>query len=122
MSAYGIAHLRNPNPHPDILEYLERIQQTLDPFSGRFVIHGGTLEVLEGSWAGTIVVIEFPGMSEARSWYESPAYREILPLRTTHIDGDVILVDGVEPGHDSAKMAADMRRAQGEGRSRRLAG
>jgi uncharacterized protein (DUF1330 family) len=41
MSAYALAHLREIDPHPDILEYLEKIQATLDPFSGRFIVHGG---------------------------------------------------------------------------------
>ena len=39
-SAYGIAHLKNPNLHADVLEYLERIQATLDPFDGHFIVHG----------------------------------------------------------------------------------
>ncbi|MFD7026465.1 hypothetical protein ACFWAR_00275 [Streptomyces sp. NPDC059917] len=38
--AYGFAHLRSRRSHPDVLDYLERIQATLDPFGGRFVIHG----------------------------------------------------------------------------------
>jgi uncharacterized protein (DUF1330 family) len=109
--AYAIAHLRIVTLHPDVFEYMEEIQQTLDPFGGRFIVHGGELEAVEGSWPGAAVVIEFPGMAEARAWYQSSCYQEILPLRTTHIEGTAIIVDGVEPGHDSAKMAAEMRQA-----------
>jgi len=111
MPAYALAHLRDIDPHPDILEYLERIQATLDPFGGRFIVHGGTIAVLEGAWPGLLVIIEFPGMDQARSWYESPAYQAILPLRTKHIESNAILVDGVAPDHDSAEMAANMRAA-----------
>jgi uncharacterized protein (DUF1330 family) len=92
---------------------MERIQVTLDPFFGRFLVHGGDIDFREGAFRGTVVIIEFPSMLEARSWYESPAYQEILPLRTRHIEGDLILVQGVEPGHDSAKMAAELRAANG---------
>jgi uncharacterized protein (DUF1330 family) len=109
MPAYAVAHLRDPRPHPDIVEYLERIQATLDPFSGRFLVHGPRVEVREGTWPGTIVVIEFPGVAEARDWYESAPYQEILPLRTRHIDGDAIIVEGVEPGYDPAGPAEAMR-------------
>jgi uncharacterized protein (DUF1330 family) len=110
MTAYGIAFLRNPQPHhPEVLEYLERIQGTLDPYGGRFLVHGGKLDVVEGTGPGAVVVIEFPGPAEARAWYDSAPYQEILPLRTDNIDGDVLLVEGVEPGHDSAKMAALLR-------------
>jgi uncharacterized protein (DUF1330 family) len=111
MSAYALAHLCEIDPHPEILEYLEKIQSTLDPFSGRFIVHGGAIDVREGTWPGNLVIIEFPSMAEARSWYESPAYQQVLPLRTRHIAGDTILVEGVEPDHDSAKMAAELRAA-----------
>ncbi|MFF0309477.1 DUF1330 domain-containing protein [Streptosporangium sp. NPDC004379] len=99
MTAYAIAHLHRTEVGPEITEYLERIQDTLDPFSGRFVIHGPPAEVLEGTWPGALIAISFPGMAEARAWYDSPAYREILPLRTRNADGDTILIDGVPEGH-----------------------
>jgi uncharacterized protein (DUF1330 family) len=109
MPAFALAHLRTPNPHAEVLEYLERIQATLDPFAGRFLVHGAEVEVIEGSWPGTLVVIEFPSLEAARAWYDSPAYRRILPLRTRHIEGEAILVEGVGPDHDSAKLAAKLR-------------
>jgi uncharacterized protein (DUF1330 family) len=111
MTAYAIAHLYNPHAHSDIVEYLERIQGTLDPYGGRFLVHGATVEVVEGPWPGTIVIIGFPGMAEARAWYDSPGYQEILPLRTDNIDGITILVDGVGPGYDPSGLAVGMRAA-----------
>jgi uncharacterized protein (DUF1330 family) len=112
MNAYAIAHLRTPTANADVYEYLERIQSTLDPFGGRFLVHGPQVEVREGTWPGTIVIIEFPDPDAARAWYDSPAYQDILPLRTRNIDGDAILVEGVRDGHDPAKMAAAMRAAE----------
>jgi uncharacterized protein (DUF1330 family) len=109
MSAYALAHLHDPDPHPEVLDYIERIQATLDPFEGRFVVHGAEVEVLEGDWPGTIVIIEFPDVDRARAWYASPAYQEILHLRADHIDGDVILVRGVGPDYDPSATAAKMR-------------
>jgi len=109
MTAYALAHLRTPSTDDDVLEYLERIQATLEPFGGEFVVHGPEVEVIEGTWPGTLVIIAFPTREAARDWYDSPAYRAILPLRTTHIEGSAILFDGVRPGHDPAKMAAAIR-------------
>jgi hypothetical protein len=37
------------------------------------------------------------------------AYREIAPLRSRHIDGDIIMVDGVTADYDPATTAAAMR-------------
>lgn len=73
--AYGFAHLRSRRNHSDIIEYLERIQATLDPFAGRFVIHGPPADVLEGTWPGSMVLIEFPSLADARAWYDSPPTR-----------------------------------------------
>ena len=108
-TAYAIAHLRTPQINDDVLEYIERIQSTLDPFGGRFLVHGAEVEVREGPWPGTIVIIAFPDIEQARAWYESPAYQEILPLRTRHIEGEAIIVGGVPDGYDPVRTAAALR-------------
>ncbi|GAA4692401.1 DUF1330 domain-containing protein [Streptomyces youssoufiensis] len=113
MTAYGFAHLRSRRNHSDIIEYLERIQATLDPFAGRFVIHGPPAEVLEGTWPGSMVLIEFPSLADARAWYDSPAYQAILRLRTDHIEGDVLLVEGVGPDYDPTERARVLRAEAG---------
>ncbi|MFI6149296.1 DUF1330 domain-containing protein [Streptomyces sp. NPDC051109] len=113
MPAYGFAHLRSRRNHADVIEYLERIQATLDPFAGRFVIHGPPTEVVEGTWPGSMVLIEFPGLAEARAWYDSPAYRAILHLRTDHIEGDLLLIEGVGPNYDPAERARALRTEAG---------
>lgn len=75
------------------------IDATLEPYEGRFVIHGGAPEAVEGGWTGDLIVITFPTRQHARDWYESSAYRQLLPLRTQHSRAEVALVDGVEPDH-----------------------
>ncbi|MER7283264.1 DUF1330 domain-containing protein [Dactylosporangium sp. NPDC000244] len=112
MNGYALAHLHSQSSHDDVLEYLERIQGTLDPFGGRFLVHGPPVEVREGEWPGTVVIIEFPSLDAARSWYDSPAYQAIRHLRTDHIAGSAILFEGVRDGHDPAKMAAAIRAAR----------
>ena len=111
MSAYVIGHLREAAPHPEIAEYIERITATFEPYGGRFLVHGTQHEVKEGSWPGHVVVIGFPGITEARAWWDSPEYQEIAPLRSRHIDGDIILVDGVPADYDPASTARAMREA-----------
>ena len=110
MSAYAMAHLYDPAPHPEVVEYIEAIQDTLDPFGGRFLVHGPEVTVFEGEWPGTVVIIEFPDRDAAVRWYESPAYQAILPLRTKNIDGTALVVDGVPEGYDPRATAAVMRR------------
>ncbi|NUP41436.1 MAG: DUF1330 domain-containing protein [Streptomyces sp.] len=111
MTAYAIAHLQEAAPHPEIAEYIERVSGTFEPYGGRFLVHATQHEVKEGSWPGHVVVIGFPGITEARAWWDSPEYQEIVPLRSRHIDGDIILVDGVPADYDPASTARAMREA-----------
>ncbi|MEU9084101.1 DUF1330 domain-containing protein [Streptomyces sp. NPDC048357] len=113
MTAYAIAHIRPETMNEDVLEYIERIQSTMDPFEGRFLVHGKEVEVLEGPFPGTVVVIGFPDIERARAWYASPAYQAVLPLRTDHIAGEVILVEGVPADYDATKTAARLREEAG---------
>jgi len=99
MTAYGLGRLTNVRLGPGVVEYLRRIDATLAPFGGHFIIHGGEPERLEGDWQGALIVIAFPDMASARAWYASPAYQAILPLRTGNSDGDIILIEGVDADH-----------------------
>ncbi|MER6076604.1 DUF1330 domain-containing protein [Streptomyces sp. NPDC001817] len=56
-----------------------------------------------------MVLIEFPSLTEARAWYDSPACRDILRLRTDHIEGDLLLIEGVGPDYHPAGRAAKLR-------------
>ncbi|MGO1542413.1 MAG: DUF1330 domain-containing protein [Luteimonas sp.] len=99
MTAYAVAVIRETRLGDGISEYLHRIDETLAPWSGRFRIHGGPYEPVEGSWSGDLVVIEFPSMEQARGWYHSSAYQDIRALRTDNTEGDVLLVAGVADDH-----------------------
>ena len=98
-TGYAVAHLTSTSMGPEIAGYVSRIDATLEPFGGRFVIHGGPMDALEGDCRGDLVVIAFPDREHARAWYDSPAYRAILPLRTANAEGWVALVDGVGVRH-----------------------
>lgn len=100
MTTYAVAHLRNVRMGPDIVAYLERIDATLAPYGGRFIIHGGEKLTLEGgNLADDLIVIAFPHRRAATDWYGSESYRAILPLRLANAEGDVFLIDGVDEHH-----------------------
>lgn len=106
MPAYAVAHIRSISMGPDIVRYLEEIDSTLAPFGGRYLVHGSTPQPVEGVWSGDLVILEFPDLDRAREWYASAAYQRILPLRTNHSAGEVILVDGVAPEHRATDILA----------------
>ena len=104
MTAYAVAVIRETRFGPAIKEYLQRIDATLAPYSGRYRVHGGPYQPLEGTWSSDLVIIEFPSMEQAKAWYDSDAYAAIRPLRTAHTEGDVLLVQGVPDGHRGADL------------------
>ena len=109
MPSYAVAHMRQVTMGPAIVEYLQRIDATLAPFGGRFIVHGGEVEVLEGSWPGHLIVIEFPDRGRACAWYNSDAYQEIVALRTDNSESDVIVAEGVSGEHRATDVLAVSR-------------
>ena len=116
MTAYALAYMTPQPPlHDDVFVYMERIQETMDPFGGRFLVHGTPPEVVEGPVEGMYVLIEFPDTDKARAWYASDAYQEILPMRADNIPGTTVLLDGVPPNYDVAATGRALRAAQAAG-------
>lgn len=108
MTAYAIAHLRDVDVNAEIVDYIRRIDETLAPFGGRFLIHGVTPEVIEEPWEGDLVVIAFPDIGAARNWYASPAYQAILPLRMRNSRSAAIILDGVPEGYKATDFLAKL--------------
>ncbi|MFF8729454.1 hypothetical protein ACF073_23580 [Streptomyces sp. NPDC015171] len=44
---------------------------------------------------------------------DSPAYRDILRLRTDHVEGDLVLIEGVGPHYDPSERARTLRTQAG---------
>ena len=77
-------------------QYRKQVMPTISAHGGRFIVRGGKLTVLEGEWPmPRFVILEFPSRQAAETWYRSPEYQEILPLRLKSGTGNLIIVDGV---------------------------
>ncbi|SDZ24971.1 Uncharacterized conserved protein, DUF1330 family [Geodermatophilus africanus] len=102
MTAYAVANLRSVDLNDEIVEYMRRIDATLPPFAGQFLVHGATPQVMDGDLPGPVVVIGFPDVGHAQAWYHSPEYQAILPLRLRNSVGGAVIVDGVPDGYRAA--------------------
>ena len=107
-----INHLRIPGgiPNEEGLSYLEQVESTVKAYGGRWLAQGET-QVVEGAWPGSVVLMQFPSMADARNWYNSPEYRRILHLRVDNAISDLILVEGVAPDFTPAGFARQIRAA-----------
>ncbi len=59
MPAYVMAQVHATNFGPEIIEYLRSVDATMQPFDGRFLVHGGPVDAVEGTWSGDLIIIEF---------------------------------------------------------------
>jgi uncharacterized protein (DUF1330 family) len=49
-------------------DYRKRVMATLEPYDGKFLMRGGKLEALEGTWKPQqFVIVEFPDGAAARA-------------------------------------------------------
>lgn len=65
MPAYAVAHLYEMAANREIVAYLQQVDATLEPFGGRFLVHGKKGTVVEGDFTGYTIIIEFPDMENA---------------------------------------------------------
>ena len=115
MTAYAMAHLRSVDVNDELLEYLTRIDDTLEPYGGRFLVHGTMPEVLDGDIPGFVVLVAFPDYDSAKAWYHSPGYQAILPFRVNNSEGGAGLLRTVPDGYRAADYAEKVRAAQAAG-------
>lgn len=94
MAAYIIVQV-NVNDPKRYENYKNMVPPTLKPYGGRFLVRGGAVENLEGSWnPARLVVIEFDSVAKAKAWWGSDEYAEAKALRQATADTEMIVVQG----------------------------
>ena len=77
--------------------YKRLMPPSVEKYGGRFLVRGGSTEILEGEWSPALVVIEFPTVEKARQWYSSDEYRPALEIRQHSADNELLIVEGTAP-------------------------
>ncbi len=76
-------------------EYKKLAGPSVAALGGQYLVRGGATDVLEGTrQPNRIVVIEFPSVDAARSWYDSPDYLEARRVREGAANASITLVEG----------------------------
>jgi uncharacterized protein (DUF1330 family) len=92
--AYLVAEVQVTDPDT-YKSYIPKVQPALDPFGGHFIARAGKVVSLEGEPPkGRVVLIEFPTLENAQRFWESPAYREIAPIRQKSANSRIFLLEG----------------------------
>lgn len=76
--------------------YQAFVRPFLEANEGRFIVRGGTAEVVEGTVMPRVVIIEFPSYQHALDAYHSPEYTAGKQLRFGASTGNFAIVEGFE--------------------------
>jgi uncharacterized protein (DUF1330 family) len=94
MSSYMIA-LIDIHDRARYDRYLAGFDAVFEKYNGRVVAVEEQPRLLEGTWpARRTVMIRFPSDEEARRWYDSPEYGELMRHRHAAAVSNIVLVTG----------------------------
>ncbi len=95
MAAYVIADIEVTDS-AGFAEYQQKVPATIAAYGGRYLVRGGSTEVLEGDWSpNRCVVLEFPDMAQLKTWYASPEYRPLIAIRERTTKSNLVIVQGM---------------------------
>lgn len=94
MAAYVIVEMTVTDP-VRIEEYRKLAGAAVKQYGGRFLVRGGKSETFDGDWRPQrLVVLEFPGLEEAKRWRASPEYRAACEVRDRAASTRMVAVEG----------------------------
>lgn len=76
--------------------YTQLTPASIASYQGKFVARGGDTIVLEGEWnPKRLVILEFPSVEIANSWWHSEEYTKAREIRQKAANTKMIIIEGV---------------------------
>jgi uncharacterized protein (DUF1330 family) len=95
MPAFLVAEIEITDP-AGFEEYRKGVPATIAAYGGRYIARGGAIEALEGDWnPKRMVIVEFPSMAQAKAWYTSAEYRDLMRMRQRAARTKAVLLEGL---------------------------
>ena len=95
MAAYLIARVEVTNPEA-YENYKKLAAEAIAKYDGRYLARGGNMETLEGDEESRrVVIVAFPTLEQAKTFYNSPEYQEAKAAREGAAKGQFVIVDGI---------------------------
>ena len=96
MVAYAIIQVDVHDPET-FKKYQAKVPAIIKQCGGRYLVRGGTQEVLSGTWpTDRTVVLEFPTLEQAREWHEGDIYAGPRAIRDASANVTCVIVEGVD--------------------------
>ena len=95
MAAYLVVNVNVEDP-VRYQQYKISVEASLAAYGGRYLVRGGRVDALEGTWVpGRLVIVEFDSREQAKAWWSSPEYAEPKALRQATARTDMVVVEGM---------------------------
>jgi uncharacterized protein (DUF1330 family) len=95
MPAYVVVNLTVHDPVP-YETYRQLAPPTITAHGGRYLVRGGKVDVKEGDWSPSrLVILEFPDVASAQAWWGSEGYAGPKALRQSCADAQLVIVEGI---------------------------
>ena len=95
--AYLIAELTPHDREAYQRDYASKVEAVVAAYGGRYIARGGRVAGLAGAApTARVIIIEFPSMAAAQSFWDSPEYRPLAAVRGRLASGRIFMVEGLE--------------------------
>ena len=77
--------------------YKNLAEVAIAQYGGRYLVRGGAVEILEGSWTKLprLVIVEFESVDQARCFYNSAEYQTARKARERIAEMNMLVVAGI---------------------------
>lgn len=94
MAAYCFFDMYEVTDPEKLEQYRSGVLATVNRYGGKYVLVGGRCDIVEGNWRPTFpVLIEFPSLEAAHSWYTSQEYAPLKALRLSGTKNNVVFME-----------------------------
>ena len=77
--------------------YKQAVPKLIEKHGGEYLVRGGDVEIMEGTWEPRrLVICRFPGRQAIRELFDDPEYQPLKALRQEVASSNIVAVEGVE--------------------------
>ena len=95
-AAYTVAEVEVTDP-TTFQKYAEATRSSIPAAGGRIIARGGKTFVINGPVPKQIVLIQWDSLERAQAFFESEAYRQLVPIRDKGANFRAFVIEGVAP-------------------------
>ena len=96
MAAYCVFDVVEVTDGDKMSRYRQEVAATVEKYGGRYVVRGGSFDVVEGDWQPVYpVILEFPSLERAHRWYDSEEYGSLKAMRQEASKANGVFIAGV---------------------------